>query len=182
MLVKLPFYRLTPGLITFVLAALSVVGCQRPHPKSSHAASCSVEQGFSAPDDHGVLRRVPASADNAVIVDICASWCEPCSHAIPKLAKQREHLEQDGVRVVILVVLEQSESIADARRTLTSWGVNGPFMIDRGGAIMRKLGFRSLPATVVLDGSGSVRWKSSTGSSIDDAIEVAKDIETPCGS
>ena len=77
-----------------------------------------------------------------------ASWCEPCRQAVPALLEHRGELEGDQVRVVLLGVVEEGESIDDARATLSSWGVDEPFMIDGGGALMRGFGYADLPATV----------------------------------
>jgi len=77
------------------------------------------------------------------------------------------------VRVVLLGVLEDDESVDDARAKLASWGVSEPFMIDRGGTLMRRFGFSELPASVVLDAQGNVRWTSQKGSSANDVVAAA---------
>ena len=166
-----------PRACTWLLACL-FVACQSS--SSGHASSpssssllCQPGGGFSAPNDEGVLLDVPDPASHATIIEIWARWCEGCQHAVPALLEQRGKLEADGVRVVLLGVLEDDESVDDARAKLASWGVSEPFMIDRGGTLMRRFGFSELPASVVLDAQGNVRWTSQKGSSANDVVAAA---------
>jgi hypothetical protein len=60
--------------------------------------------------------------------------------------------------------------------------VGSPFLVDRGGSVMRKYGIGGPPATVVLDGSGAVRWVSPPGEVSPDVIrEAARQAATACG-
>jgi thiol-disulfide isomerase/thioredoxin len=170
---------------TFMMLVLgaAAIACQpsgTPASPSNPPTRCEPGGSFSAPDHRGALVDVPSAESKAVVVEIWARWCEPCRTAVPELLEHRGDLEGDQIRVVLLGVVEEGETIEDARATLSSWGVDQPFVIDRGGAMMRRFGFADLPATVVLDGQGNIRWTSEKGSTADDIVAAARAASSPC--
>jgi len=165
---------LVPLVIVSCLAA-----CGAGHSPASSPTSgpvrCEADGGFSTPNDKGALVDVPDPTSRATVVEMCASWCKGCEKSVPALLEHRAQLEADGVRVVLLGVLEDGESIDDTRSSLASWGVSDPFLIDRGGVLMRRYGFSDLPASVVLDAKGNVRWTSSKDSTLEDLEAAARE-------
>lgn len=132
-------------------------------PPSAPLPSLGRAGGFSAPNDRGDLTRVPGAAARATIVELWATRCEPCRRALPALAAEAPRLEADGIACVLVGVLDGGEPVDRAREALRAWGVERDFLVDRGGGVQRAFGVDALPATLVLDRAGVVRWAAPPG-------------------
>ena len=53
-----------------------------------------------------------------------------------------------------------------------------PFLVDRGGGVERSLGVLGLPATLVLDRRGVVRWAAPAGARAEVVAAAAQSIAT----
>jgi thiol-disulfide isomerase/thioredoxin len=108
------------------------------------------------------------------VLDFFAPTCEPCKEAIPALFAKKAEIEARGARLVLVAVLGDGESTEDARRALASWGVRAPLLKDSGGVSQRELGVDRLPATVVLDGNGVVRWVAPSKATAEDVVAALR--------
>jgi thiol-disulfide isomerase/thioredoxin len=154
------------------LAALA--GCSPAVLRSATLPSLDKVAAFSAPDERGDLTRVPGGGARATILELWATSCAPCQKALPALAAEAPGLSRDGVELVLVSVLESAEPLDGARAMLRSWGVGRGFVVDRGGGVQRALGAGGLPATVVLDRRGVVRWVAPPGASADAVAAAAR--------
>jgi len=164
-----PLPRLLAG-----LAALA--GCAPAVPPSAPSASLERPVAFSAPDERGDLTRVPSAGARATILELWATSCEPCRAALPPLAAEAPDLDRDGIELVLVSVLESGEPLDRAQATLRSWGVGRGFVVDRGGGVQRLLGADRLPATLVLDRHGLVRWVAPPGAAASAVAAAARKV------
>src|SRR5262249_7930491 len=94
----------------------------------------------------------------------------------PALAAEAPSLARDGIALVLVGVLDGGEPIGIAQETLRSWGVERGFMVDRGGGVQRSLGVDGLPATLVLDRQGGVRWVAPAGAPAREVAAAARGV------
>jgi thiol-disulfide isomerase/thioredoxin len=120
------------------------------------------------------LVTVPPEDRLPLVLDFFAPTCLPCKDAVPALFAKRAEIEAKGARLVLVGVLADSESTEDARRALASWGVRAPFLKDSGGVSQRELGVDKLPATVILDGKGVVRWVAPDRATAEDVVTAVR--------
>jgi hypothetical protein len=86
-------------------------------------------------------------------------------------------LENAGVAVHFMAVLARNASIGQAEQTLVAWGAaNMPFLVDRDGAIQLELELHQLPASIVADSSGTVRWVAPPGAGPLDVESAARSV------
>jgi hypothetical protein len=50
--------------------------------------------------------------------------------------------------------------------------VDAPFLVDKDGTGKREAGIMALPATLVLDASGAVKWVAPPKATADDILSV----------
>jgi cytochrome c biogenesis protein CcmG/thiol:disulfide interchange protein DsbE len=86
------------------------------------------------------------------LVNLWATWCEPCREEMPLL---QDAYVRHGDRVRFLGVDVQDDAEA-ARWFLDEFGITYPHAVDSDGALLRALGMRGLPVTLVLDEEGRV--------------------------
>jgi peroxiredoxin len=97
---------------------------------------------------------VAALRGRVVVVDFCASWCEPCRRSLPRLqALERRH-RAAGVTVLAVSV---DDSRADAERFVHETGVTFPVVHDATHGIAEAWSPAAMPTTVVIDRQGVVR-------------------------
>ncbi len=153
--------------LALVLTALSA-GCGGAPPPSAPVTAKSV--GFALPSDDGALVTVPLAGARATVLDFFGPTCVPCKTKVPALEARRADLAAKGAKLVLVGVLADGESTDDAKRALASWGVKAPFLVDRDGTGKREAGVVTLPATIVLDASGAVKWVAPPGASAADVV------------
>jgi cytochrome c biogenesis protein CcmG, thiol:disulfide interchange protein DsbE len=92
---------------------------------------------------------------DVVVVNFWASWCGPCRREQPGL--QRLH-EEYGGRGVTFLGIDFKDDPAAARTYLTEFGVTYPSVADQDGRLAHLFGIPYLPATIVVDAEGRMRY------------------------
>jgi thiol-disulfide isomerase/thioredoxin len=91
-----------------------------------------------------------------VVVDLFATWCEPCRDELPILEDLRARF---GDRVAFVTISEDTG--ADARdkvaRFAAQMKLRAPILFDGDHALYERLGVRKLPTTYIVDATGTVR-------------------------
>lgn len=112
--------------------------------------------------DSVALRSLVLAPDSAVasrvtLVNLWATWCEPCREEIPRLVALEDSLRAEGLRVVGIAV--ESGSPRAIRRFADSLGVDYPILTAGQEWVRRTFTVFGLPATLVVDGRGLIRWR-----------------------
>jgi thiol-disulfide isomerase/thioredoxin len=121
----------------------------------------SCERGAEGPADlSGITAECLADGDpvdvadalnGPVLVNMWATWCEPCRTELPILSQYAR--EPGAVRVVTLGVESRP---ADALELLTALKVRLPGLLDESGKVKRKLHPVGLPASYLVTADGRV--------------------------
>jgi cytochrome c biogenesis protein CcmG, thiol:disulfide interchange protein DsbE len=88
-----------------------------------------------------------------VLVNVWASWCEPCRDELPLLERTHRRLERQGATVLGIDVKENSGAALEAVR---EFGLTYPNLRDPDGTYVREFGQTGYPETYVLDRQGKV--------------------------
>ena len=124
----------------------------------------------------------------ALAVVFFATWCKPCRKGLKLLADNRARLDESGIGVLLVDLMEEREAVAAymSRMKLAHW----PVIIDSTGQIFKDYGIvataaakdgagsASLPRTVVVDSSRKVlALFGEEGSDYVDAILAAAEVK-----
>ncbi|MEZ4225960.1 MAG: TlpA disulfide reductase family protein [Polyangiaceae bacterium] len=166
--------RLLPILVP---ALLATAGCAQASPPAMPLGAPSPAVGRTAsvtlPSDQGSVVTLPLGRARATVVEAFSPTCEPCRTKVPALLALRPDIERAGGRIVLIAVLADGETTEEAAAALRRWGAESPFLVDRGDVVRRECGVESLPATIVLDARGVVRWFAGSQSSASDVASAA---------
>ena len=88
-----------------------------------------------------------------VLVNVWASWCEPCRDELPLIEKAHKTLSARGGTVLGIDVKENSGAALDA---VDEFGLTFPNLRDRDGSCVRKWGQTGYPENFVIDRQGRV--------------------------
>lgn len=110
-----------------------------------------------------------------VLVNVWATWCEPCRHELPTLAALHTRHEGKGLTVVGVNVDRDAQQGAVesfvARRKLPF-----PVWLDADDRVPSALGVTTYPANLLLGRDGKIRWRRDGAIRADDP-ELGRAIE-----
>jgi thiol-disulfide isomerase/thioredoxin len=116
-----------------------------------------------------ILAAVKAPGARAVLVNVWATWCEPCRAELPELMRFYRAHKASGLRLVMVSADGESDR-AVVEKVLREAGFDGPAFIKRGDddAFINALEPRwsgALPVTVLFDGTGARQqfWPGPVG-------------------
>jgi thiol-disulfide isomerase/thioredoxin len=111
-----------------------------------------------AADIQTILHEVKRPGAAAVVLNVWATWCEPCRKEMPGLLRFYRAHAKEGLRLVLVSADDEADRNA-ANRFLESQGVDFPTWIKRDSDMVfinaiDEEWIGNLPATFVFDGKG----------------------------
>jgi len=141
------------------VAVLATAGCVK------RSASVAPVNAFQRGEQVGlVLPQWPDGAahdlakdrGNVVLLDIWATWCEPCRDALPTYEKLQQAYGARGLRVYAINMDEDPRQIAPFLQQVK---VSLPILLEQDGRVEQSLGVRLMPTTFLLDRQGRLRHR-----------------------
>jgi peroxiredoxin len=109
-----------------------------------------------------------------VVLELFAQYCVPCRTAVP--AAEAAHRDRPEA---FFLGISEDDSADVATNVAMSFGVTFPVVHDQGKALAGRLRVSELPATIVLDPTGVVRWVGVTASTTEELDRVIDDAGKP---
>jgi thiol-disulfide isomerase/thioredoxin len=104
----------------------------------------------------GAQYSVSSDRGSVVLLDVWATWCEPCRDALPMYEQLASEYGSRGFKVYALNVDEDSRAIPSF---LTETKVSLPILVDENAQVAEKtLGVKLMPTTFIVDRKGVVRF------------------------
>ena len=111
-----------------------------------------------------------------VVFEFFAEYCVPCRAALPAaVSAQRERPE------ATFIGISEDDGPDTAQQMANQYAVPFKVVHDQDRVIAARLRVQDLPVTIVLDGTGVVRWVGTTAISKDDLVRVIDDVSRPAG-
>jgi cytochrome c biogenesis protein CcmG, thiol:disulfide interchange protein DsbE len=108
------------------------------------------------------------------VVDLWATWCQPCIEEIP--IYNRLHAAFEGGHDVAIVGIAVSSPVRDIPSKVRQLGIKYPVLIGDDKAIQAFGGVRGFPTTVVITKEGKI-YKRYMGAVRDKEQKIKQDIE-----
>ncbi|MET0401786.1 MAG: TlpA disulfide reductase family protein [Cystobacter sp.] len=152
--------------LCFLAASLVLSGCASSMPPLTQAGlltSSGALGAEAAPLDFSVKRypggepyALSEDRGSVVLLDVWATWCEPCRDALPMYQDLAKHYGERGLKVYALNVDEDARAVpaflSEAKVTL-------PVLLDAQALVAETvLRVRTMPTTVLVDRQGRVRY------------------------
>lgn len=97
------------------------------------------------------------AADGAVVLNVWATWCEPCRREMASLERAHRSLSGRGIRVVGVSI---DRDVLLAREYARRMGLTFTNLSDPAQALVRdRLGVKRLPTTVAIAADGRIAWR-----------------------
>ena len=143
LLVGLLAYGLTTTGNDTTLDAATAAGERVPPPAQSALPVLGGEGSGSLADYRGKV----------VLVNVWASWCQPCREELPMIEKAHRMMSARGGTVLGIDVKENSGAALEA---VDEFGLSFPNLRDRDGSFVREWGQYGYPENYVIDRQGKV--------------------------
>ena len=149
-------------LLILVLAFVLGACAQKQPVASGKPDSLTVDQVVFTPIPAESLSSViRASGGKTTLVNVWATWCEPCREEFPGIVKLARAYEGDGLKV-IFVSADFTEALPEAKHFLAQQGVDWPTWYKTGSdeTFIDALDSKwtgALPGTFVYDAQGKLR-------------------------
>lgn len=106
---------------------------------------------FTWRDAQGNTRQLADYRGQRVIVNMWATWCEPCRSEMPDLDRI------NGQNNVVVIGINKGQNIDVIPPFIAEIGVSFPLISDPDGDVSLAYGARNLPTSVFIDREGIVR-------------------------
>ena len=171
---------LLPGLVaTAAIALIVLLAFGVAHQGTSSSLDAAVARGQRPPAPDATLAlpllgtsrrlRLRDLRGKVVVLNVFASWCDPCKAEAPVLEQAARQLVSHNATVLGVTYLDNSD---DSARFVRQQHISYPVMRDVNGNFVRSFGTNAVPETFVIDRRGRVaairrfqlddRWLSQT--------------------
>ena len=113
-----------------------------------------------------------------VIVNLWASWCDPCKEEAPILQRLWERYRARGV---VVLGVDTQDGSDDARAFIKEFGVTYPSLRDGTDRTQKKFETTQLPETFVVDAEGRLRQTIRGGLTAASEREIAAYLDSVVG-
>lgn len=149
--------------LTRVVASFGLalqIGCAAPRlPPSAPGPTLGRPlPSFSRTTVEGTRFTSESLRGKVVVVEFFAQYCEPCWRALPAV----QRLAASDPELLVIGIGED-EFASDTQSMARQLGLSFPVLHDAGNELAARLRVGKIPATLVLDRSGQVRWLARPG-------------------
>jgi peroxiredoxin len=128
---------------------------------------------YSAVDLSGAKVSLSGERGRVVLVNLWATWCEPCRFELPELAALHERHAQKGLRIVGVSV-DAERTAGEVRDFIQRRKLPYTFWHDPGNRAAQVFHAELLPASFLFDKQGTLVWhRMGTVSAKDPELEAA---------
>ncbi|MCA9660664.1 MAG: TlpA family protein disulfide reductase [Myxococcales bacterium] len=113
---------------------------------------------FTGKDLQGKDFDLAALRGKVVLLNVWASWCEPCKEELPTLADLYRERGHEGL-VVVGVSIDAKRAEGMVRALVREHRVPYPVILDTQSTIVPKLKVSGYPTTVLIGRDGALRWR-----------------------
>jgi peroxiredoxin len=92
-----------------------------------------------------------------VLLNFFATWCVPCREEMPAMERLYRQYRDQGLVVLALSV---RESAGEVGAFVQEFGLTYPVLLDGEASVAYRFGVRPIPATYLIGGDGTLRWRA----------------------
>jgi peroxiredoxin len=112
---------------------------------------------FALPTSAGVNLRLSENLGDVVVINFWATWCGPCRQEMPLLDEIQAKYHRAGMVLLSVNLDEDRQRAEEFVRTLK---ISYPVLLDERKDVARAFQVGTMPATVLVDRSGVIRYVS----------------------
>lgn len=130
----------------------------KPTPRPQTLAVGAIAPDYSATSASGARVDLTSLRGAPVLLNVWATWCEPCRHELPILDALRARHAPKGLRVVAASV-DRDEPADQVIAFMQRRKLGLDLWLDREDRASTVFGIATLPATLLFDANGTLVWR-----------------------
>lgn len=107
--------------------------------------------------DNEVLSLEDIKGEHLTVIDFWATWCKPCTKAMPKLNDLYTKYQDQGVSM-IGISCDGPRSISKVGLVSNSLNIDYPILKDIDCEVMNTYQFQAFPTLIILDENDDIVW------------------------
>ena len=150
------------GSAVILLLGLVWIGISATLPGTSTVSGIPAPQAgflapdFTLPDQQGEDVTLSAFQGQPVLVNVWASWCNPCRQEMPAMQDIYQQYQAQGF-VILAVNAANQDSRADAEAFIAEMGLTFPILFDSDGLVSELYQVRALPSSFFILPDGTIQ-------------------------
>ena len=157
------------AILLAVMMLLAMTGCGKGDQEKTPATDVLVV------DAESKVVRLSNFLGKPVVINIWASWCEPCKAEMSGFQQQFEAVGDQVQFMMINVTDGENETMESARAFIEAEGFTFPVYYDVLSNAVMNLGVQTLPTTIFVDAEGNIVAQYSelvTAQMLQDGIDM----------
>lgn len=140
-----------------LLTTLAIAGCARNAPVTSTPSTPQPLQLKLPLYPTGAIHDLAEDRGSVVLLDVWATWCEPCKAALPVYQELQRKYGAQGLKVYAINIDEDVQQIP---RFLKEHNLDLSVLLDTDAKVAEEvLRVQAMPTTVLLDRAGVIRFR-----------------------
>lgn len=107
---------------------------------------------------------------DVLILNMWASWCEPCRNEMPDLMKLQADYEEEGLTILTVNMQTTERTLKDAPAFIEEIDITLPVFFDEDGVVADRFQIIALPITYIIRRDGTIE-RQITGEVNYEALE-----------
>ncbi len=126
---------------------------------------------LALPNLTGERYDLKAYQDKVVLVNFWASWCPPCVHEMPSMARLKTHYAQQDFEILAVNLGEEKSQV---EKFLIEHPVNFPVLLDAAVSAVKEWNVFAYPSSYLIDKKGQIRLALFGGTEWDEVHHLQK--------
>jgi peroxiredoxin len=140
------------------LLAVSSTSCGPSKGDGAQGNTIEVAPDFETKSLDGDDVKLADYRGQVVLLNIWATWCEPCVRELPELARMHEQLGDKGFTVIALST-DTRNKLGAVRTMVVHHKLPFPVWVDFESKSQVAFKLRGYPTSFLIDRQGNIRWK-----------------------
>ncbi|GAB6069289.1 hypothetical protein JCM30760_03860 [Thiomicrorhabdus hydrogeniphila] len=117
----------------------------------------------------GTQHNIKDYKGKVVLVNFWASWCPPCVHEMPSMARLKSHFNHANFEIL---AANLGEDAGQVKAFLKEHPVNFPVLLDKGTMTAKQWKVFAYPSSYLIDKNGKIRFALFGGTEWDDPEHI----------
>lgn len=159
-----------------LLLGLLPTACRQSSSDDAQAGAIEAAPEFETKTLDGDDTSLADYRGQVVLLNVWATWCDPCVRELPELARMHEQLQDKGFSVIGLNTDVRSK-LGAVRTMVVHNKLPFPIWVDFESKSQVAFKLRGYPTSFLIDRQGNIRWKRE-GEIIKNDPELGAVLET----